>query len=112
MNEGVAASGALASFAPKARQSGQTSACGRVVHVAPRNARLAGIPERPQTMPKTPPPPDSLDLDSLSLGQEFLLFLRFHPWWWLTPILTLVVLLVALYLYADQPAAPFLYALF
>ena len=43
---------------------------------------------------------------------EFLAFLKANKWWWLTPILlTLILILILFATTEDSPLAPFIYSL-
>jgi hypothetical protein len=44
--------------------------------------------------------------------REFVDFLRYNKKWWLTPILAITLLLIALVFLSASPAAPFIYTLF
>ncbi|KAA5544662.1 hypothetical protein FYK55_08105 [Roseiconus nitratireducens] len=44
--------------------------------------------------------------------REFIWFLRYNKKWWLTPILVILLALVALAFFTASPAAPFIYTLF
>ena len=69
---------------------------------------------------KEPSPADSQSGDFQQLSEkadpgivrEFLDFLRYNKKWWLTPILIVTLLLVALVFLSASPAAPFIYTLF
>ena len=52
------------------------------------------------------------DQAQLSLGHEFLLFLRDNKKWWLLPILLVLLLVTALVTLTSTGAAPFIYSLF
>lgn len=44
------------------------------------------------------------------LGREFMDFIVHHKAWWMTPIIVVLVLLVALILFAESsPVLPFIY---
>ncbi|MEO1524546.1 MAG: DUF5989 family protein [Planctomycetota bacterium] len=44
--------------------------------------------------------------------REFMEFLRDNKKWWLTPILVVTILLIALAFLASSPVAPFIYSVF
>ena len=46
------------------------------------------------------------------LLEEFWLFMKEEKKWWLAPIAVVTLLLFALFVFADSPAAPFIYTLF
>lgn len=50
--------------------------------------------------------------EPLSLGQEFLLFLRENKKWWLLPIVLILGLVAVLAIVGGSGAAPFIYTLF
>lgn len=57
-------------------------------------------------------------LDSIAEGndpgivREFIWFLRYNKKWWLTPIVLVLLALVALAFTTTTPVAPFIYTLF
>lgn len=61
---------------------------------------------------------DPSDLDSIAAGsdpgivREFIWFLRYNKKWWLTPIILVLLALVALAFTTTTPMAPFIYTLF
>lgn len=73
-------------------------------------------------MPDESSPKDERDpkqsFDSIAEGsdpgiaREFIWFLRYNKKWWLTPIIVVMLLLVALAFVTTSPAAPFIYTLF
>ncbi|QDT06015.1 hypothetical protein K227x_44220 [Rubripirellula lacrimiformis] len=74
--------------------------------------------------PSSPHQPDSGQFDSSQFDsgnpggkdpgivREFAGFLRYNKKWWLTPILVVTVLMIAMAFLAASPATPFIYALF
>jgi hypothetical protein len=48
-----------------------------------------------------------------SLVKEFILFIKHEKTWWLVPLITVLLIVVALiYFASSSPTAPFLYPLF
>ena len=63
-------------------------------------------------MQNTTPLPESRSDETLGLVQEFKLFVHFHPGWCVTPVVVVTLLLIGLFLYADQSSDAFWYELF
>ncbi len=51
-------------------------------------------------------------MSKLSIIKEFWDFLKVRKKWWLLPIVIMLLLLGALIIFAEGPAAPFIYTLF
>ena len=70
----------------------------------------------PESNDTASPPEDSFETlsagDDPGIVREFIWFLRYNKKWWMTPIVVITLLLVALAFFTASPAAPFIYTLF
>jgi hypothetical protein len=75
----------------------------------------AGPESSDETDAETPPRESFAALsegDDPGIVREFIWFLRYNKKWWMTPIIVIMLLLVALAFFTASPAAPFIYTLF
>ena len=76
------------------------------------------IPPEGESTSESPPPSSAEQFAKMAderqpgFFSEFCLFLRQNKKWWLTPILIILFLLIALVIISQTPLAPFIYPFF